>query len=155
MIRDESHMTRSRKFRAALLCACIMLGASIANAVDTQAKAAVLQNESITLKAQDIKKAVGNMQVPKYNSAKTAAALVGRSVEFTLNHPNAGQSGSDSLVLTGLKGVGIFFTCKDFPAGFPEGKSSYKVSTKVSKFTVTDDVEGNSMGDIQLERCKS
>jgi hypothetical protein len=132
-----------------------MLGASIANAGDTLEKSAAPQSGSITLKAQDIKKIVGNMEVPKYNSAKTAAALVGKFVDFTLNHPNGGQSGSDALELSGLKHVGIFFTFKDFPGGFPEGKATYKVTTKVSKFTVMDDVKGNSIGGIQLERCKS
>jgi len=108
-----------------------------------------------TLTAKDIKKTVGNMNVPKYNVAKTSAALVGKSVDFALKNPGGRDVESDALVLSGLQKTGIFFTCKDMPKGFPSGKVDYKVTTKVSRFTVEDDVEGNSMGNIQLERCNS
>ena len=138
-------MIRTSQLKIRFLGACILLCASAANSQMAVAT---------TLTAQDIKKTVGKLNVPKYNAAKTAAALVGKSVDFTLKHPGQG-SDSDYLDLPGLQKTGIFFTCKDMPNGMPNGKASYKVTTKVSKFTVTEDVEGNSMGDIQLDRCNS
>ena len=136
-------MIRSSQLKIRLIGACILLSAFGAHA------------QVATLSAKDIKKTVGSMNVPKYNAARTAAALVGKSVDFTLKNPGGKDVESDALVLPGLQKTGIFFTCKDMPRGIPIGKVEYKVTTKVSKFTVVDDVEGNSMGDIQLERCKS
>lgn len=136
-------MIRSSQLKIRLIGACILLSAFGAHA------------QVATLSANDIKKTVGSMNVPKYNAARTAAALVGKSVDFTLKNPSGGDSDSDYLDLPALQKTGLFFTCKDLPNGIPKGKASYKVATKVSKFTVTDDVEGNSIGDIQLEHCKS
>ena len=119
----------------------------------TDAKATIPRSMVGILYAQDIIKIVGNINVRNFNQAKTTALLVGKTVDVTLNFPSWAAGGTAEWIdLKGLRGVS--FTCKDFPNGFQKTKSIYKISTKISKFSVTDDVEGNRIGEIVLESCK-
>lgn len=133
----------------------LMFATSVQAAGSAIVVAPSVGGQSASLKAKDIKKALGNMQVDNYNAARAVSALVGKQVDFTLFHPNAGETMSELLQLSSLKDDEVFFTCKDFPQGFPAGKASYKVTTKVSGLKIEQGPEGESMANIQLERCKN
>lgn len=126
------------------------LRVSAADSKNLTTSARPTQNGATPLKAQDIKKLVGKIQVRNYNVAKTSAALLGQPVELVLKHPFPKYQ-SESLSVPGLPA--IEFTCKDHPGAFPPGKSSYRVSTKITKVGTSDGPEGDPYVDIQLEKC--
>ena len=155
MVRKSKASRLSYMLQAALsgVTAVITLGVMPASAANPATTSDASANLPVT--PQEIRKIVGKLDVPNYNLKKTSAALVGRKVDFTLNHPDGGQTPADFLTIKSFKGVPISFTCKDFAGDFPKGTSEYRVKTAISKVTTEDGPEGDSFMKIELERCRS
>ena len=127
-----------------------------ANCIGSSITFAAVDNTEVT--PAQVQSIVGKVMVPKYNTAKTSAALIGKIFVGTLELPRRTEYGGadfvSELTTKALNKAGIYFACKDFPDGFSTSTiKTYKVTAKIIKFEVGYEGDSDDVATITLDKC--
>lgn len=120
---------------------------------------ALAATDTTQLTPAQVKAIVGTVMVQKYNTAKTSAALIGKTFVGTLEMPrganNGGAEFSDAITTKALGKASIYFACNDYPKGFPTNIKTYMVNTKITKFAISYAGDSDDVATITLDQCKT